>query len=345
MKILIATDGPHAHGYHRMACGKVFQYCGHEVVLWDIRFQSAYDIFDNFGPDVFWGQAYNLDRPTMECIKQYKPKVALRAFDWGNQQKEVEKLNANGEDIRTENARPEEIKNVEAIADHISFVFNHYPESRIDHVMGNWKKIVRLESNMLACDTFTYCNGKKLPEFESDVTFIGSYHDNKPHLNDYLVNLNRYDYKCKFFSTWHWPGEYAVGQIDQSMNRHALRSAKICPNVSENHSRLLGTDPIERVFSVLGNGSYCISDYVETFAKEIFPHEVDYAKDAEEFHELIKERLQPEWAQHRRGLANSGRIKVLNHHTYFHRMSDFLDNLGIENDILEQYEQYKPSVS
>ena len=45
MKILIASDGLHAHYYQRMAWAKAFQACGFNVAIWDIKATPAFDVF------------------------------------------------------------------------------------------------------------------------------------------------------------------------------------------------------------------------------------------------------------------------------------------------------------
>ena len=48
MKIMISSDGPHAHYHIRMAWAKVFSAMGYEVILWDIFKKPAFDAFDEF---------------------------------------------------------------------------------------------------------------------------------------------------------------------------------------------------------------------------------------------------------------------------------------------------------
>ncbi len=87
MKVMISSDGPHAHYYIRLGWAKVFQAIGHEVILWDTNTKSAYDEFDEFEPDIFTRQTYNMNRSHFNCIK-YRPKmkVVMRASDWSDMQ-------------------------------------------------------------------------------------------------------------------------------------------------------------------------------------------------------------------------------------------------------------------
>jgi hypothetical protein len=335
MQWLITTDGPHAHHYHRMGVARALQYAGHQVTVADIRHQSMYDAFDRLNPDVLWTQSYNLNTPLIECIKNSDCKVFMRGFDFGPMKKDIEKLNSDGNNIMVEFASNEEIEKVKSIADRVSFIFNHYAPSMLMDAMGYWEEIVPVKENMLGFCPFTYGGGQDMAEFKSDVTFIGSYHHRKPALNDYIVGLNQVKnggepLNVKIFSTWHWPSEYYCGVIPVEYNKHAYHNAAVCPNVSEDHSRLIGHDVIERIFSILGGGNLCVSDYVKG-AEELFPEEMVFAHNKEEFHKLLLHHVNhPEDGEAMRVRAKE---KIWGGHTYFHRAAGICDNLGLGEEV------------
>ena len=67
-------------------------------------------------------------------------------------------------------------------------------------------------------------------------------------------------------------------------------SATVCPNVSEAHSQDFGYDIIERPFKVLSSGGFCISDYVESMAEEVFNNgEVVFAKTVTDWRKITPE--------------------------------------------------------
>ena len=96
MKVMIASDGTHAHFFQRAAWKHAFNACGIQAELWDYKSVSPFDAFDMFEPDVFMGQSYNLDEATIKCIKE-RPhlKVGLRAGDWGDHEQTVDKKKYN----------------------------------------------------------------------------------------------------------------------------------------------------------------------------------------------------------------------------------------------------------
>ena len=96
MKVMICSDGPHAHFFQRSSWANAFNACGIEAVLWDCKAVSAFDAFDSFEPDIFLGQSYNLDSAIVKCITE-RPhlKVGLRSGDWGDHEDSVDKSKYN----------------------------------------------------------------------------------------------------------------------------------------------------------------------------------------------------------------------------------------------------------
>jgi len=92
--------------------------------------KAAFDAFDEFEPDIFIGQTYQLDRAVLKCIKA-RPhmKVVLRASDWGDMQEDIDLekypiLVANQEEIDTVAKLKEETGKPD-------FVYNHYHEKPV----------------------------------------------------------------------------------------------------------------------------------------------------------------------------------------------------------------------
>ena len=85
MKILIGDDSQMltAHYYIRLGLARAFAAGGHDVLMWDIHSKSAIDMFDEFAPDLFYGQTYNIDKGLIKAI-QWKPdcKVFMKGADW-----------------------------------------------------------------------------------------------------------------------------------------------------------------------------------------------------------------------------------------------------------------------
>ena len=79
------------------------------------------------------------------------------------------------------------------------------------------------------------------------------------------------------------------------------------------------------------SGGFCISDYVESMANDVFTNnEIVFAKTAEEFKTLVDYYIkQPEKrTQH----IHAGYNSVVQNHTYFHRIAKVFSELGMDSE-------------
>ena len=336
MKIMIASDGPHAHFYIRSGWAKVFRALGHEAVLWDIATKSSFDAFDEFEPDIFIGQTYNIERGVFECIKE-RPnlKVVLRASDWGDLQKDS-KIDLEKYPILV--AREDEKKILEKLKEETGtphFVYNHYHQRWLDRTHNKWRDIgIEPVSMIHAADVFEYANSFEDSQLKSDVSFVGGYWPYKAQsLDRYILKLCHPvgKYNIKIYGSQSWPVIQYAGRISGDREKNVYRSATISPNISEPHSQIFGYDVIERPFKVLMSGGFCISDYVESMAKDIFNGgEIPFATSPEEFEELVQHFLRH--PDKRLPYMRNGYNTVIEKHTYFHRVSRIFKRLGMNEE-------------
>lgn len=340
MKILIAGDGYHAHHYQRMAWANAFMGCGIEVAIWDTKQNAAFDVFDMFEPDIFMGQAYNLDRATIKCIKE-RPhlKVGLRAGDWGDQTSEIDRDKYN---ILTcsnkERQMLEELKNQTGQPE---FIHIHYTPEAIKHTHGNFEKIgIKPISLMMCADVASYDNASFDQALECDIGFVGGFWSYKAQvIKPYLFPLLHPfgEYHTKIFGNQPWKVNQYCGMIDDDKVKDLFVSAKICPNLSEPHAQAYGFDVNERIFKILYAGGFCISDNVKGY-KDVFGDGVPLAENPDNFRELVNHYLQN--PDDRLELAKKGHSLVKNNHTNFHRIAQILDEFGysdLSSKLLKQY--------
>ena len=333
MRILISTDGPHAHLYIRQAWGKVFSQMGHQVSFWDVSTKSVFDAFDEFEPNIFMGQTYNISKGLIKCIKE-RPhlKVAMRASDWGDIQDDIDL-----EKYPILVAQEEEKKMLEQLKKETGkpdFVHNHYTQKWIDVTHNKWKDIgIKPVSLIHAAAIFDFHPKPQLEVLQCDIGFVGGYWPYKSRtLDPYIVDLCHPvgQYKIKIFGS-NWPVAQHHGVIATENMSSLFSSATVCPNVSEAHSQDFGYDIIERPFKVLSSGGFCISDYVESMAEEVFNNgEVVFAKTPKEFREKIEHYINnpDERIEH----MKKGYESVMRNHTYFERVSDIFKNLGMNEE-------------
>jgi hypothetical protein len=315
MKILISNDGYHAHYYQRQSWVNAFaKMQGVSVALWDINSVSAFDVFDGFEPDIFLGQLYNLTPSIVKCIKE-RPhlKVGLRAGDWGDHEKEVDKsiyniLYATKEEIET-------LKELQGETGQVSFVHIHYPKEALKQTHNYYDSIgVRATSIMMCADTDAYSNPEPDPDYNCDIGFVGGYWPYKgqviePYLFPLLENIG--EYNVKIFGNQNWYVNQYCGLINDNKVKDLFFSAKICPNLSEPHAQKFGFDVNERIFKVLCAGGFCISDNVEGY--KMFGDGIVIADSPQDFREKVDYYLNNECE--RVSIASRGRDFVLKNHS------------------------------
>lgn len=340
MKILISSDGVHAHYFQRMAWANAFRACGYNVAVWDCKSVPAFDAFDSFEPDIFLGQSYNLDQSVLKCIYE-RPhlKVGLRAGDWGDQEQEVDKTKYN-----ILFCSPQEkaiLKKLKEETGKPDFVHIHYNQESVDRTHNHFNTIgINAKSLMMCADTFMYSNAQKDKKLECDIGFVGGYWPYKGQvISKYLFPMlnNVGEYNVKIFGNQPWPVNQYCGLISDQDTKNLFVSAKISPNLSEPHAQKYGIDLNERIFKILYAGGFCISDYVKSY--EMFEEGVVLCESPEDFRQKIKYYL--DRPEEREQISSKGHTIVKNSHTGFHRASDIMKYFELHNEAQKILKTYK----
>jgi hypothetical protein len=342
MKVLISNDGTHAHYFQRLSWANAFNAAGIETAIWDCKNIPAFDAFDKFEPDIFLGQAYNLDAATIKCIYE-RPhlKVGLRAGDWGDQEEEVDKSRFNI--LYCSQQEKELLKKLKEETGKPDFVHIHYNHEDIKRTHNHFESIgITPKSLMMCADIFTYRNSTFDPTLECDIGFIGGYWPYKGQVLDkYLLPLLHPlgEYSVKIFGNQPWGVNQYCGLISDDDAKNLFASAKICPNLSEPHAQEFGIDLNERIFKVLYAGGFCITDNVEAY--KMFGDGVVIAESPEDFKEKIDFYLQN--TEDRNEIAEKGNKFVADNHTSIHRIAEILDYFDLKQlskQVIESYKEF-----
>lgn len=336
MNILIANENYNAHYFVRLGLARAFSALGHNAILWDITKKPALDMFDEFNPDIFLGQSYNLDRPTMTAILE-RPhlRVVLKAGDHGQMSREID-LKEYPVLIATEKEKDNVFRLKEECGEP-SFLEIHYHEDYINYTHGDWiKEGVPVFSQLSAADLaeFTVNRGRVDPRFECDIVFIGGYWPYKAKVLDKWLLPLVDKYNVKIFGNSEWPTTSYCGFLRPEYTATALMSAKICVNLHEPHSQVFGHDIIERPFKLLSCKTFVVSDYVEGLSK-LIPSGIVHCKTPELMTYEIEMQLTFGNDESRSRFANEGYLNVVNNHTYFHRATQILDRLGFKEEAMK----------
>ena len=339
MKVMISSDGPHAHLFQRAAWSHAFRACGIQAELWDCKNITAFDAFDSFEPDIFLGQSYNLNDATLKCIYE-RPhlKVGLRAGDWGYHEEIVDKDKYNI--LYCSQKEKDILKKLKEETGKPDFVHIHYDESAINITHNHFESIgIKPISLMMCADTLMYSGAEFDPKLECDIGFVGGYWPYKGlvidrYLSPLLDPIGQY--RVKIFGNQPWKANQYCGVITDQEVKNLFASAKICPNLSEPHAQEFGIDINERIFKILYAGGFCISDNVSSY--RMFEDGIVIAKSPQDFKEKIDHYLQN--PEERKTISSRGRDLVKNNHTGFHRIAKIMEEFGhedISKSILDKY--------
>lgn len=351
MRILISDDNPFAHHYIRMSIARVLTMMGHQAIMWDIHKKPVFDAFDEFEPDLFIGQTYNITKGLIECLQE-RPhvKVAMKAADWGprthpNEEDKtiglVEPIDSSTIDLKkypvlvASDQEIEMVRKLQEATGKPDLVYVHYNPKRVwmSHKHWKYKLGIKTHSLMNAADVLQYSNGKIKPEYECDFCFVGGRWGYKAQtLDRWLIPLlsRDQDYNVKIFGNQPWGVSQYCGFLPDDEVRHLFSSAKLGINLSEPHSQDLGYDIIERPFKLAIAKKSIVSDWVDDLVKLFPADEIQFAKKPEDFKVLIDNELSMS-PKYRAERGRAAYDIVLDSHTYFHRVRDLLTALNMDS--------------
>lgn len=327
MKILISSDGQHAHYYQRMAWAAAFLQSELQVYVWDCKNVTAFDVFDSIEPDIFLGQAYNLDVSLLKCIYE-RPhlKVGLRAGDWGDHQESVDNTKYNI--LYCTQKEKDILKKLKDETGKPDFVHIHYDEEAVKVTHNHFESIgIKPISLMMCADTIAYGDAQFDPKLECDIGFVGGYWPYKGLIIDQYLTplLDPPKYRVKIFGNQVWPVNQYCGFLSDDEVKNLFASAKICPNLSEPHAQEFGIDVNERIFKTLYAGGFCISDKVESY--KMFGDGIVMAESPEDFKNKVDHYLDNPYERIK--ITETGKKYVTENHTGFHRAAQIMDTFGL----------------
>ena len=340
MKILISSDGKHAHYYQRMAWATAFTKADFQVSMWDCKSVPAFDVFDAFEPDIFLGQSYNLDTSLLKCIYE-RPhiKVGLRVGDWGDHEDMVDKTKYNI--LYCSQKEKDVLKKLKEETGKPDFVHIHYDENAVKITHNHFESIgIKPISLMMCADTTAYSSAQYDPKLECDIGFVGGYWPYKGLVIDQYLTplLDPPNYKVKIFGNQVWPVNQYCGLLSDNDVKNLFVSARICPNLSEPHAQEFGIDVNERIFKILYAGGFCISDKVDSY--KMFGDGLVIVNSPEDFRDKIDHYLANPSERYK--IAEVGQKHVTENHTGFHRSAQIMNAFDLTNlseRIMNQYEE------
>lgn len=348
MRILFQHDSTIGNGNFppRIGLCNVFIALNHTVIHWDMTSKNCFDAFSEADPvDLFIGQTYNCSRAVTKCIAiRPEMRVIMQASSWGDLISEIN-LKENPILVPTDEEKGV-LSKLKKETGKPDFVYQNYATRWVKSCLGKWESEAGIPafSNLNAADYYKYNKGVACDKFKSDVNYVGGKWPYKSATIDkFLVPLLHNDtapknpltgekISVKIWGNQGWQGypQY-LGYATEEDLRHIFASSTCIVNVHESHSNQYGFDCVERPFKVFCSKGLPISDYVESFDKDIFPNgEMPFYKTYDELTDLIQYFItKPNVRlQH----IENGYNTVLKHHTYHNRVSDILSQLQLTQE-------------
>lgn len=334
MKFLFSSlfsGGPH---FYRVGLARALESCGHTVSWWNYAQypDAALEVFEEIKPDVFFGTAYSdgLHRATKKAILKYNNcKVFLYAKTYGPSLELYDGTETF--DIAGES----DLRILDDISHRISFLTIHHHPDVVEQTLGWYvsKGIVdKIVGIGKAFDCITYNNGTFREELASDVAYIGGNWSIKSSgLNQYILPLCNPNsgLNVKIWGSG-WGVVNCLGPIPEHLSASVWKSAKVCVNVSEPHSRRYGLDVIERPFKTIGVNGFCISDYVEAIKCYFRDDEIILSTSPRDFYDKVQHFVHS--PQDREPYIRKGQSRIYAEHLYFDRVSQIFTELGFPKE-------------
>jgi len=301
-----------------------------EIMDWEYRVWDGKDperIFDEFQPNIYMGDVRFRHRIPRR-IKQGQTVVVATVDQWSDRWAFPE-LAKRG--YRTKWHDVLWIRKLKP-----EFLFHQTTPRGIDIGWEKWKRKEGLDvvSIMVAGDPIANYDAGEDERYRCDIGFVGGYWIYKAEgLKAYLLDYAQ-NYNTLIFGQG-WPDGISKGFLPDEHVKKLYRTATFVPCIHEPHSRIHGYDIVQRLFMVPLAGGFTISDPVKTIYEEnIFAEdELIVAKSPQDMRDKAEYFiLNPE---KRIPFIEKAKRRVLNEHTYFHRVRKLLSLLGFSNELVQ----------
>lgn len=207
------------------------------------------------------------------------------------------------------------------------FGFTATVPSGLGYFKGWERNGLAVHAYPLACDTTVYRpDPVAVDDFDGiDLAFVGGYWRSKGvQIDDYL---RQFEDKLRVYGYSTWPYQGYSGLLPAEQEASLYRQARVCPVVNEPTVALMKGQINERVFKVFGSGGCAVADAVPAYRELFSEDELLIADNPGHFGELVRMLLNDTALNNtyrERGLA-----ATLARHTYLHRATDMLRDLGM----------------
>lgn len=317
MRILVVQGGGGSMGAFQFITQGImnaFSTAGHETQRWDGTIES----WVKFCPDIYLGcSGHKQPIPGKDIRKNTI--VGIHVNPYGK----TKIGNVDGGPNLDESTSDIEW----TLAQKPNFVFCYCTNTFIPEYYGNWlKHVPKIIEMPGAADTTIFKPSEPNSTYACDIGWVGGYWSYKAKMLDIYIKPLIKKYQCKIFG---WGGWDNNKKIEDGEVPKLFASAKICPSVSEPHSRVYPIDLPERVFKIPAAGGFTIHSPSPAI-QDLFGETIPMAKNENEWFDLIKYYLNND-ALRVRESARQRRV-IISKHTYFDRCANLLKTMGFEKE-------------
>ena len=339
LRVLFTIPFPYGLGADRWVYWgykRAFEAEGHEFYIYTEK-DNFKELVERIKPNILFidGEVLNLlDLPlgTFASLKEKRIKVICQT------------------NIGLDREDNDKIENIRNRTRYVDILFtNCAPEmaQKLEDIYG--RKVISLPH---AADSEVYYPEKPHSQFAFDIAFVGSAYTQKgpqfqtlliPLVKKYRVGLYGPGWTIKDKMAHFWGGIARKAgfqglaalinkqriTISQDDERKLYASAKICVNLHEYYKDGYSKNfPIEREFKIPASGGFQISDYCKGMENYFdLKKEIAIAANPAEWFGKIDYYLRHE--KERKEIQEAGTKKIMNNHTYRHRVKQIIELLEI----------------
>jgi hypothetical protein len=299
---------------------------GWEMLLWDGT--RPEQTFEEFQPDLYIADVRMRHRVPSR-VRKKETAVAAAVDQWADPWAYPENARQG---YRTKWRDVRWIRKLDP-----DLLFHHTSPLGIERGWNKWetKEGRRVLSLPLAGDSIRHVDPGFDPDYDCDICFVGGYWANKaPGLHDYLLSYAS-RYRTVIYGRG-WPDGLSRGDFleDDALNR-LFRSATFTPCIHEPHGRIYGYEATERLFKLPLSGGFTVTDPVACIHTEGYftADEIPMASSPREMADMAEFFISH--PEKREPYIEKARRRVLDEHTYFHRLGTILHELGFSRELEE----------
>lgn len=326
MKV-ICQDALGANRFISLSYHHAFEGTDHQSVFW--TGDDAFDLFNSFEPDIYFGHTWRLTRAIVKClIKRPHIKVILRAPHYGD-------YDVDRAAYPIQFATPEEIELTQIVRDNCPnlLLTCQYPNEFVQqsHTHNHWDKMgAKCVGVLLGVDTTDYFPEELDDNYKRDIVMVGGAWQYK--LQTMGPYLYQFAYPSKFscvFAGDGWGGPNAVGRVSEQAARKLYSNSIVCPNVHEPHSSFI-PDINQRLLQVPAAFGFQIAQKVAGLDQLFTQDELETVDTPEEM--LAKVEYYVKNPDERNHYIKAATLRTYAEHTNYHRLADvaeLIDELNL----------------